>query len=209
MLALTIPTIFFKGWFWLSLMAIVIVIHYFWGKTPPPPKPSKFFAKHKKTIYKIANIFLIFVVSFAWVPIIYFSTAIALESIFNPSPKPEPLSESLRFALAFLLIGAIPASGTSGALIGLLSVFHSNLTKGKRTILLIASLLPLIFTILLLLINYTEKPEDCRSIIRLGLGSLAGCWIINGPAIIVGKHFVRVAWSALRILKLVSGDFPA
>lgn len=208
MVSLTIPKILFNGWFWVGVMAIFIAIHYFWGKTPAPPKPSKFYNKHKKAIYKITDIFLTLVILFGWVTIIYISASIALMPIFNPPYKPEPLSESLRFALAFFLIPAIPISGISGALIGLLSIFHRNLTKAKRIILFIISLLPITFTILLLFIDYQEKPQDCWLTIRRGVDSLVVCWLINGPAIIIGKHFLPVSWSILRRLRLVSGDYP-
>jgi len=194
-------------------MAIVIAIHYFWGKTPPLPKQSKFFAKHKKTIYRICDIFLISVVLFGWVPIIYMSLSITFEPIFNPPRHPIPLAEHFKFSSSFFFIASIPISGISGGLIGLLSIFHSNITKVKRIILLIVSLFPLISTTLLLLIipmiMPTEESEQFRiSIIILGLGSLLGCWIINGPAIIIGKHFLPVTWTIMRALRLVSGDYP-
>lgn len=205
------PQFFFKTWFWLviAIPAITIVCLHRRKHPPPPPKLSKFFAKHKKTIHKIADIFLISVVVFGWIPIIYMFASISVKSILlNRTYNVEPLSESLRFALAFFLISAIPISGISVGLIGLLSVFQSNITKAKRIILLIISLLPIMFTTLLLLTNHIEKPEDIRLIIKLGLGSLAACWVINGPAIITGKHFFRVTWSLLLKLRLVSGDYP-
>ena len=208
MISLTIPKFFFDSWFWLILIAIIIAIHYFWGKTPPP-KPSKFFAKQKKTIDKIADIFLISVVVLGWIPIIYMFASIGVETILlNRTYNVEPLSESLRFTLALFLIPAIPISGISAGLIGFLSVFQSNITKAKRIILFIISLLPIIFTILLLLINHTEKPEDSWLNIKLGLGYLLGCWLINGPAILLGKHFLPVVWAIGRALRLVSGDYP-
>ena len=208
MTSLTIPKIFFNSWFWFALIAIIIAIHYFWGKTPSPPKPSKFLTKHKKIIYKIGDIFLISIVLFGWVPIIYMSTSIALKSVFNLSSTLEPLPESLRFALAFFLMPAIPISGVSAMLIGLLPVFQSNLTKVKRIILLTISLLPIVFAVLLLLTSPIEKPAYTWSVIKLGLGFMLGCWLINGPAIIIGKHFLPVTWTIMRALLWVSGDYP-
>lgn len=204
MASLTIPKFFFNSWFWFTLMAIVIVIHYFWGKTPPPPKPSEFLAKHKKTIDKIGDIFLISVVLFGWLPIIYMSISIAVEPISNSPYKPEIQAKTIQTACALFLIPAIPISGLSGMLLGLLSVFHSNLTKVKRDILLVICLLPIAFTALLLMIEPSLGPW---LIIKFGLGSLAGCWIINGPAIITGKHFFQVSWALLCKLRLVSGDY--
>lgn len=206
MLALTIPTIFFNVWFWFAIMAVIIIIHYFWGKTPRPPKPSKFFAKHKKTINKVMDVCIIcFILAFCLLLMSF-----PVRQIFDALHAPQPIRAiDFHFALASFLMNLIIISGFSGFFIGLLSVFQSNLTKLKRIILVVISLLPIIFTILFLLINQTEKPAYSWSTIKLGLGASFNCWIINGPAIIVGKHFVRVAWSALRILKLVSGDFPA
>jgi len=201
MLSMTIPTIFFNVWFWFAIMVVIIIIHYFWGKAPPPPKPSKFLTKHKKAINKIMDVCIICIVGSSLLlvfPII---------QIFDALSAPAPIRAiDLQVALAFFLMELIIISGFSGLFIGLLSVFQSNLTKVKRFILLVISLLPIAFTTLLLLIEPSAKHW---STIKLGLSCTAGCWIINGPAIIVGKHFVRVAWSALRILKLVSGDFPA
>jgi len=114
----------------------------------------------------------------------------------------------LHFALAFFLMNLIIISGFSGFFIGLLSVFQSNLTKAKRIILVVISLLPIIFTILLLLINLTREPADSWSTIKLGLGASFSCWLINGPAIIIGKHFIQVAWAILRALRLVSEEYP-
>lgn len=203
MISITIPTIFFNIWFWLALMAIVIVIHYFWGKTPPPPKPSKFFAKYKKTITKIMDVCIICFVLVYCLLLMSFPVRQIVDDLSMPH---QFRAEILRIAWQSLLFQIIMCSGWLGFFIGLLSAFHSNLTKVKRIILLIICLLPIVFTTLLLLIEPSGKHW---ATIQLGLSSSWACWLINGPAIIVGKHFIRVAWSLLRILKLVSGDFPA
>ena len=211
MLAITIANIFFKEWFWLviAIPAIIIVCIHRWKHPPPPPKPRKFLTEHKKTTYKIYDIFLIAIVVLEWVPTIYMSASIAVESILsNRTYNIEPLSESLRFALAIFLICAIPTSSVSAGLIGILSVFQLNITKAKRIILLVISLLPIIFLILFLFINHPEKPVDSRLAIKLSLVSLLGCWLINGPAIITGKHFFQGWWALLCKLRLVSGGYP-
>jgi len=205
MISITVPNIFFNIWFWYALMAIVIAIHFFWGKTPSPPKPSKFFAKHKKTINRIMDVCIILFVLLFWLTMMSLPIGILVTS---PYDRPELRAEFFHFALQAFLISAISASGLSGAFIGFLSTFQSNLTKVKRSTLLIISLLPIVFTILLLLINHTEKPEDSWLTIKSGLGNSLGCWIINGPAIILGKHFFRVAWTIGCALRLVSGDYP-
>jgi len=204
MITLTIPTIFSNQWFWLSLMAVVIALHYFWGKTPPPPKPSKFFTKHKKTITKIGDIFLISIILLI-ICLQWFSFPIntALKD-FSELPRIGTLE--LRLICSIFLITMIICSGTAGGLIGLLSVFRSNLTKAKRIILLIVSLLPLTVTIIALSITTTE---NLWSFIKIGLIYSSTCWIFNGPAIIAGKHFFWVSWKLLCKLRLASGDYPA
>ena len=210
MVLLTIPKILFNAWFWIGLIAIIAAIHFFWGKTPPPPKPSKFFTKHKKTIHKVMDVCIICFVLVYCLLLMSFP----VRQIFGALHAPQPIRAiDLHFALAFFLMNLIIISGFSGFFIGLLSVFLSNLTKVKRIILLIVSLFPLIFTTLLLLITPmimpTEESEQFRiSIIKLGIGSMVGCWLINGPAIIIGKHFFRVSWAILRALRLVSGEYP-
>jgi len=205
MILLTIPKIFFNAWFWIGLMAIIAAIHFFWGKTPPPPKPSKFFTKHKKTINKVMDVCIICFVLVYCLLLMSFP----VRQIFGALHAPQPIRAiDLHFALAFFLMNLIIISGFSGFFIGLLSVFQSNLTKAKRIILVVISLLPIIFTILLLLINLTREPADSWSIIKLGLGASFSCWLINGPAIIIGKHFIQVACAILRALRLVSEEYP-
>ncbi len=205
MVLLTIPKIFFNAWFWIGLMAIIAAIHFFGGKTPPPPKPSKFFTKQKKTINKIMDVCIICFVLVYCLLLMSFP----VRQIFGALHAPQPIrAMDLHFALAFFLMNLIIISGFSGFFIGLLSVFQSNLTKAKRIILVVISLLPIIFTILLLLINLTREPADSWSTIKLGLGASFSCWLINGPAIIIGKHFIQVAWAILRALRLVSEEYP-
>jgi len=197
MVLLTIPKILFNHWFYLSIIAVIVAIHYFWGKTPPPPKPSHFFIKHKKTIARIGDIFLILCVLFGWKVIL---------GVFNPLSESEIKLESSHYVWWPFLISSIGISGLSGVLLGDLSVFQSNLTKVKRFILLIICLLPTVFTILALLIGHSETYWP---IIKLGLIYSFICWINNGPAIIIGRHFFWVAWVVLRKLRLVSGDYSS
>ncbi len=201
MVSIAIPKILFNGWFWIGLMAIIIIIHFFWGKTPPPPKPNKFFTKHKKTITKICDIFLIFAVLFGWLLLIPNQVMQVLHAQNTPQ---QIRATEIHSAWAMLLMLMIACSGLSGALIGLLSVFQSNLTKVKRTILLIICLLPMSFTIVLLPI---QPLDNLWTTIKLGLIYSSICWIINGPAILTGKHFLQMSWAILRKLRLVSGDY--
>jgi len=189
-------------------MGAVIAVHYFFGKPPQPPKVNPFFVKHKDAIRQAGDIFLAFVVCICWIPLIYMFASRALKSVLNPGRVPLPLMEQLKYAVEFFSIGAMYASGLSGGLIGLLSVFQSKLTNGKRLFLLVISLLPIVFTAILIFTTPVEEPQYFGSLIKNGLASLFECLIINGPAIIFGQHFIRVSWSLMRKLKLVSGEFP-
>jgi len=202
MISLTIPKILFNGWFWMAIATIIIVIHHFLGKTPPLPKPSKFFTKHKKSITKIMDVCIIcFILAFCLLLMSF-----PVRQIFDALHAPQPIQTiDLHFAWETFFINMTIVLGPSGVFIGLLSVFQSDITKIKRLILLIVCLLPLLFTIIALIIEPTEEPW---SLIKLGLGSSFGCWLINGPAIIIGKHFFRVSWAILRALHWVSEDYP-
>lgn len=204
MAAMAIPKIFYSVWFWYAVMAIIAAIHFFWGKTPPPPKPRNFFTKHKKTINKVTDVCIICFVLVCCFLLLSFS----VRQMFDALHAPQSIRAiDLHFALGNFLISFLIISGLSGFYIGLLSVFQSNLTKAKRVILLVISLLPIIFTILVLLINLRE-PADSWSIIKIGLAGSFCCWLINGPAIIIGKPLSRVVWAALCALRLASGEYP-
>lgn len=203
MAALTIPNIFFNIWFWFALIVVIIVINFFRGKSPPPPpKPSKFFAKHKKTITRITDILIICtVLLFGCLLLLY-----PLSIIFTALSKPQAIRAiDLQFAWPAFFTTMIVCSGFSGFFIGFLSVFQSDLSKIKRIILLIICLLPPAFTIIALLIEPTEKSW---SLIKFGLTYSSICWLINGPPIIMGKHFVALSWNIMRKLRLVSGEHP-
>jgi hypothetical protein len=206
MLSLSIPTIFSNVWFWLAIVAVIIVIHYFFGKAPQPCKINPFFKKHKQSIKRTMDIFLIFVILLGWVPFLYLSISTSVESIL----KYTHISNHILVTgpISVFAIGATALSGGSGVLIGLLSVFESNLTKNKRLILSVVSVLPVCFITLALLTTRFDNPESKWTLVKIGLGSLALCWLFNGSAIITGKHIIRVSWLLMRKLKLVSGEFP-
>lgn len=110
----------------------------------------------------------------------------------------------LRVAGATLLIHMITISGLSGML-GLLSVFQSNLTKTKRVVLLVICLLPMTFTILALALMI-DKIEESWSLMKLGLMFSFISFVFNGPAIIVGRHLFQVMRTILRTLRLLPGN---
>jgi hypothetical protein len=206
MLSWTLPKILSNIWFWYSIIAIVIATQYLWGKPPPPPKKSAFFEKHKQTITKTADVFLVLVILLGWLSIIYITVKMALEPILKPSFI--PLAEELKITLVFFSTGAIYTSGITGGLFGFLSTFQSNINKLKKIILLAISLLPVLFTMMLLLITPVKESEYFWSVIKSGFGYSLGCLVINGPAIFFNQNFIRVSWLLMRKLKLVSGEFP-
>jgi hypothetical protein len=199
-----IPKIFFSDWFWISIAAALIAIHYFFGKPAPPRKPGKFFLEHKKAIHFISDSFLILMLTVFWGMNFYFSTVPV-----RGWPKDIPQNpDILRFPLELFLMMSISDWGWSAIFIGMLSVFYSNLTRFKRLLLLLISLIPIPLTILLLSIISPHKPEEIFKFVKIGAYSFITCWVFNGPAIITGKHFFRVAWYISRALRLTSGEYP-
>jgi len=200
------PKILFNAWLWIGIAAVLIVIHYFFGKAPKPHKINPFFEKHNRTFNRIMDIFLIVVMLFGWILWIYMSISMSVEFIFKYTHIPTNIL--LKDSIGTFAIGATALSGGSAISIGLLSVFQSNLTKNKRLILASVSMLPVGFTTLAVLTVLFDNPEAIWTMVRICLWSLVSCCIFNGPAIIMGKHLIRFVWDIMRKLRLVSGDYP-
>jgi hypothetical protein len=195
-----IPEILYKEWFWLPIAAGLIIAACFARRKnrPPFPRMRGFFARHERVITRINDILLICVVL---IPVPFLPYVVG--GLFNALPDHEPArTVLLQSAWAFLFMSLIVWSGISGFFIGLLSVFQSNLTKTKRIILLILCLLPVTFTVLAVL---TDIPETRWSIVQLCLYFSAGSWIVNAPAIIVGKHISTVLSDITRKVKSAFG----
>lgn len=185
MVLAAIPEILYKDWFWLPIAVGLTVIIYFARRKGPPPFPGvgKFFAKHKRAITRITDIFWICLVLF----FLAFLLLLPLRILFESLSDPEPIrTMSLQFACSFLFLSLTVWSAFSGLAIGSLSVFQSNLTKTKRIVLLVVCLLPVTFTVLEVL---TGIPETRWATVQLGLYLSAWSWIVNAPAIITGKPF--------------------
>ena len=205
MLALTIPTIFFKGWFWLPIAVGLIVIACFAGRKGPPafPRVGKFLAKHERAIPKITDIFVICIV-LLWFP---FFMIVPVRDVFVSLSTPEPIRKiSVQAACMTLFIFLTIWSGWSGFLVGFLSFFKSNLTKTKRIILLVICLLPVVFTVLLILTDITKSPW---LFVQICLYWSMYSWILNAPAIIIGSHFFVVSSNMARKVKLAFRDYSA
>jgi hypothetical protein len=196
-----ILNIFFNAWFWIGIAVVLLAIFYFFGKPAPPRKPSEFFLKHKKSIRRLSDGFLILLLIINWIIVFYFALA-PFSGRPNDMP-PIPIS----IPLSLFLTMSILRWGWFAIFIGMLSGFYSNLTMFKRLFLLVISLFPIPLVLLSLLINSPEKPDEMRITIISGLNSLISCWLINGPAIIAGKHFLYVAWYISRALRLTSGEY--
>jgi hypothetical protein len=203
-----IPKVFFNAWLWVAIAAGLIVIHYFFGK-PPPSKKIAFFEKHKRAIARTTDIFLILVILFVWLSLTYMAIS---RGVVKPMLKgthiPTSESELAADSVALFAVSATALSGWSSVLIGCLSVFQSNLTRHKRPILAVVSVLPIGFTILAVLAARLDKPETIWPMVEMGLWNLAFCWLFNGPAIVAGQHFFRVVWLLMKKLTLASGEFP-
>ncbi len=190
MLSLTLPKIFFNAWFWLTLFAALMAAVYLMkGKTPTATPKATIFVKHRKLIRKLCDIFLICILLFNLLLFMRIAIPILIRNILNPPSEPEIRAGHVQATWFIFLMSAICFSGLSGMLVGLLSVFQSNLTKVKRAILLIIVVLPLASTILALLI---DPYEDTWSILKLGLLSSLGCLLVNGPAVLIGKSFFQI-----------------
>jgi len=190
MLSLTLPKIFFNIWFWLMLFAVLIAAVYLMkGKTPTAPPKATIFVKHRKLIRKLCDIFLICILLLSLLLFMYIAKPVLIDNIFKPPSEHEIREGDVEASWSILLTATIYLSGLSGMLIGLLSVFQSNLTNAKRVILLIIVVLPLASTILALRI---DPYEDSWSILKLGLLSSLGCWLINGPAVLAGISFFQI-----------------
>jgi hypothetical protein len=196
-----IPNIFFKIWFWLPVVAIVIAIQYIWGKTPPPPKPGPFFSKHKRTIGKITDAFIICLVLGLCFVCMRFPISRIFEAVDAPAAIHPMIADS---AWAGLLATMTMCSGLSGFLLGLLSVFQTKLTAVKRIVLFCISASPMLLSVWWALV----EPSYLWSAIKIGAMWSLCCCIINGPAVVVGKHIFEVSWIILCKLRVASGDFP-
>ena len=183
MVSTIIPKILFSQYFWWIIAFALIVAFRFARKKGPPPFPGagKFFKKHEKSTIKICDIF--------WICTVLFWSSLAFFMLFI-----------FRKELMFIFSILIMWSGTSGFCVGNLSIFHSNITKKKRMILLIVCSLPIVFTILQVLTGYTES---YLSSIQLCLYSLLGSWIINMPAVIVGRSFFELLGNMAKKVKLM------
>jgi hypothetical protein len=195
--------IFFNEWFWLTIIAVIIAINYFLTKHPPTPRTNtpagKFFKKHHTKFSVITDIFISLIIITNVVLIFKFGVS-------NSIDADHPENRAINW-IAFLIPTA-SFSANIAFFAGLLTIFHKNLTKVKRAILLLLCLFPLIIGIICYLLTpeNTENPQNPVSCIELSIIVSSSAWLINAPAIFTGTHFIYAAWKLLKKLKIVSGD---
>jgi len=200
MILVTVLKILFNIWFWFALIAVIIVIHFFWGKTPAPKKPSKLFLKHKKTVTKATDIFIICLVLMVTCVLL----ARPIYWIHQALSELEPVrSAELQFATLTFLVMITVVTGFSGAFIGMLSIFQSKLTRTKRVVLLSVCLLPIAFSALSFFTDPAQRPTQ---IINICLRASLTSWVVNFPAIFFGIHFISITQKILCKLRLVSKE---
>ena len=182
-----IPEILYKDRFWWAVLLVLGVSIYLAGRKshPPFPRVGNFVSQHKRGITRILDIILICIVLlWFWFPLY------SIREVFSTPSYPEPVRATvLRGNLTFFFAAMIVWSGISGFVIGLLSIFQSNLTRIKRMILLLVCILPVIFSTLQVLTDWT---------IRLWLSARL-CfyfsifnWILNMPAVLTGRHLLQI-----------------
>ena len=201
MVSTVFPKILFSQYFWFIIAFILIVAIRIARKKGHSPFPGavKFFKKHEKGITKISDVFWICIVSF-WSALACFMLFTFRKDLSVPIESEPFRTMSLQTDRMFLFSILIMWSGTSGFCVGNLSIFHLNITKIKRIILLIVCLLPIVFTILWVLSGATESRWSTA---QLCLLSSAGSWIINMSAVLVGRSFYELLGNTVKKTKLM------
>ena len=206
MVSTIIPKILFSQYFWWIIAFVLLVAFYFARKKSPPPFPGagKFFKKHEKGITRISKISQIFWICMIllWSYFLYF-ILYTFRTDFSVLSESEPIRTMfIKSDRWFLFSILIIWSGTSGFFVGILWFFQSNITKIKRIILLIVCLLPIVLTVIQVLMGNAESPW---SAVQLCLLCSAYSWIINMPAVLVGKSFTELSENIHKKVKFMFG----
>lgn len=203
MTAWSIPRLLDEGWMWVavgwSLLVAILAVRHF--RHEAPPKPHPFFVRHKKTIRVAMDIFIVCSVSAMLLCVVRISLpgSSSLSGVAAPIKQIELQSAWITFSAGMMVMSAWGA-----ALVGLLSVFQSNITRLKRIVLLALCLLPVVFAVASLSRAYSGLGWRAISqSILVGVPS----WLVNGPAVLTGRPFFLVMWRVMRKLNLASGDY--
>jgi len=203
MAAWSIPRLLGEGWLWAAvgwlLLAVILAIRHF--RHEAPPKPHPFFVRHKKTIRIVMDIFIVCSVSAMLVCVV----RISLPDFASLSGVPAPIRQvELRSAWITFSAGMVIASAWGALLMGMLSVFQSDITTLKRIVLLVLCLLPVVFAVASLSRAYSGL--GWRAISQSVLCGIPS-WLVNGPAVLTGQPFSKVMWRVMCRLNLASGDY--
>lgn len=200
MVSTIIPKVLHSSYFWCIVLLILCIPIYFARKKSPPPFPrvGKFFKKHKRAVTKVSDILCICMILL--LSYVSYFTLHTYKMIFSDLSQLESSGTTfVQSDRSFLLQTLIMWTGASGLWIGLFSIFRSNITIIKRIVLLIVCLLPIAFTIIQILMDYTESHW---SIIQLCIYSSLFSWTINMPTVLTGKTFFELLEGILKKLKL-------
>ena len=207
MVSTVLPKILFNQYFWWTIAFVLIVAFLLVRKKSPPPFPKarksieKFCKKHEKRITKISDIFWICMILLLAYFLYFMLSTFRMD--FSVLSESDPIrTKFIKSDRWFLFSTLIIWSGISGFFVGFLSFFESNITKIKRIILLIVCLFPVVFMVIQVLI---DAVESLWWTIELCLFFSAGSWIVNMPAVLVGKSSFELLGNTIQKVKLVLG----
>jgi hypothetical protein len=205
MVSTVFPKILFSQYFWWTIAFALLIAFLFVRKKSPPPFPRvkksirKFCKKNEKRITKIGDIFWICMILLMAYFLYFMLSTFRMD--FSVLSESKPIrTKFIKSDRWFIFSTLIIWSGISGFFVGFLSFFQSNITKIKRIILLIVCMFPIVFMVIQVLINAVES---FWWTIELCLFFSAGSWIINMPAVLVGKSTFELLEGILKKLKLI------
>ena len=207
MVATAIPGFLYEDWFWLAILLGLFILLRFAkrrGRYPPPfPRIAAFLTRHQKHIVRATDLFIVVSVVLFGGFLLSFLVTDMVKALSAPLPV---RATRLQYTWLGGLGAMIFWSGMAALLIGLLSPFHSNLTRRKRVFLLLLCLLPVALTALALA---TASADVRWSMIQLGAAACSPGWIVNAPPILVGQHCIDFGRRILCKLHLVSSDLSS
>jgi hypothetical protein len=155
------------------------------GLDPYPTREK--FEKHKKTIDKVTNIFCGGVIILA-AAVMIFGISLPLREIINPIAPLDEKTQILELGLVFMQLTWF--LGLTSFFIGMTTYFQQNLTKKKRIILLIVSIVPVCFFITW---AFIDDGTPSLTKLKFAFSYCSGIAIINGPGIVSGTSFFELA----------------
>jgi hypothetical protein len=153
----------------------------------PYPTRTKL-EKHQKTIDKFTNIIIVGGAIFVLATAINIIYLLRPQKIGSPTVPLDEKTQELSIGIICMLLGSFLC--IIAFFIGMMTTFQKNLTKMKRIVLSIISILPVLFLISWFFIDdATASSTKCS--FALGYFFIVG--IINGPGIVCGTSFFELA----------------